>query len=44
MVDNPISGEITSNEIKVAISEDVEEILNKEVTFFGNGAKVGCPK
>jgi putative transposon-encoded protein len=37
-------GKIASTEIKVVISEDVEEVLKRKVTAFGTGAKVGCPK
>ncbi len=37
-------GEVKSDEIVTSISENVEEVLRKEVTSFGTGAKVGCPK
>ncbi len=36
--------EVSSSGIEVSIKEDVEEVLKSEVTKFGNGAKVGCPK
>lgn len=36
--------EISSAGIEVTIEEEVEEVLKKEVTPFGNSAKVGCPK
>lgn len=36
--------EITTDGIDLTIEEDVEEVLKKEVTSFGTGAKVGCPK
>lgn len=36
--------EISSGGIEISIEEDVEEVLKGEVTEFGNGAKVGCPK
>lgn len=37
-------GEITSKKIRVLISEDVEEVLKKEIVPIGNGAHVICPK
>ena len=37
-------GKITSKRIKVLISEDVEEVLKKEIVPIGNGAHVICPK
>lgn len=37
-------GKITSREIKVSISEDVEEVLKKYIVPIGNGAHVICPK
>jgi putative transposon-encoded protein len=37
-------GKITSKGIKVQISEDVEEVLKKEIVPIGNGAHVICPK
>lgn len=37
-------GEIQESGIAITIQEDVEEVLTDEVTPFGNGAKVGCPK
>ena len=39
-----MAGEITSKRIKVLISEDVEEVLKKEIVPIGNGAHVICPK
>lgn len=34
--------ELTQNEF--SISHDVEDVFKKEVTEFGNGAKIGCPR
>lgn len=39
-----MSGEITSRRIQVSISEDVEEVLKKNIVPIGNGAHVICPK
>lgn len=39
-----MTSRVSSDGIKVLISEHVEEVLQGEVTPFGNGAKVGCPK
>jgi len=39
-----MSGEVISNGIQVTISEDVEEVLKKEVKPVGNGAHALCPK
>lgn len=39
-----MTGVVDSDGIEVSISKDVEEVLKGEVTPFGNGAKVGCPK
>jgi len=37
-------GDITSKRIRVLISEEVEEVLKKEIVPIGNGAHVICPK
>ena len=37
-------GKITSKEIRILISEDVEEVLKKHIVPIGNGAHVICPK
>jgi len=34
--------ELTEDEFNLSI--DVEDVFKKEVTKFGNGAKIGCPK
>lgn len=39
-----MSSKITSREIKISISEDVEEVLKKYIVPIGNGAHVICPK
>lgn len=39
-----MSGEITSNEIRTVISEEIVEVLRKEISSFGTGAHVVCPK
>ncbi len=39
-----MSGEITSDEIRTVITEDVKEVIQKEVASFGTGAHVVCPK
>ena len=37
--------EITSlNKGKISLSDDVDCILEKKVTRFGNGGKIDCPK
>lgn len=35
---------ITADGVDLTIEAAVEEVLKKEVTPFGTGAKVGCPK
>lgn len=35
---------ITSDRIEVLISEEVEEVLKREISTFGNGAHTICPK
>lgn len=37
-------GEIELTDKKVILTEDVETFYEKEVTAFGNSAKIGCPK
>ncbi|KXA89752.1 transposase [candidate division MSBL1 archaeon SCGC-AAA259M10] len=37
-------GEIRLTDEKVILTEDVETFYEKEVTPFGNSAKIGCPK
>jgi len=39
-----MSGEVTSDKIKTVITETIREVLQKEVTSFGTGAHVICPK
>ena len=39
-----MAGKVDLTEEKILISEEVEDVLRKEVTPIGNGAKVGCPK
>ena len=39
-----MSGSVEIDEKKFVISRDVEDVFKKEVTSFGNGAKIGCPK
>ncbi len=37
-------GEIKLNDEKVILTEDVETFYEKEITPFGNSAKIGCYK
>lgn len=37
-------GEVTPSEIRTIITEDVKEVLQREITSFGTGAHVVCPK
>lgn len=39
-----MTGELKLTEEKLVLSEDVEDILLKEVVPIGNGAHVTCPK
>ncbi len=39
-----MSGELELSEEKLVLSEDVEDILRKNVAPIGNGAHVTCPK
>jgi putative transposon-encoded protein len=39
-----MAGTIDLTEEKLVISHDVEDVFKQEVTEFGNGAKIGCPK
>lgn len=39
-----MAGTIELTEDEFVISHDVGDVFKKEVTEFGNGAKIGCPK